>query len=135
MIPMSANRHVAEAKQVIVAMASMGRELAPPCPVPAVPKVTESGNADMTLVMVLKRAHPLEIFIPGGYFIVWILVVPVLPYWFVAKSLWVHTAIEKLLLAGLFAFGALMFVAIVRTRHFKPPVYVAANQDGDAESN
>jgi len=70
-----------------------------------------------------------------GHGLVWILVVPILTYWLVAKRLWVQTQIEKLLLAGLVTFGALMFIAIVRTRHFKPPDYHAADgQDGEAGS-
>ena len=59
---------------------------------------------------------------------------PMLTYWFVAKSFWVHTEIEKLVLAGLVTFGALMFAAILRTRHLKPSVHVAPTQDASAES-
>jgi hypothetical protein len=66
--------------------------------------------------------------------LLWILVVPMLTYWFVAKSFWVHTELEKLLLAGLVLFGALMFIAIMRTRHSKPAVYVAATQDVEADA-
>lgn len=67
--------------------------------------------------------------------IVWVAVVPLLTYWFVAKSFWVHTETERLILIGMIAFGVLMFAAVTRTRHVKPSVYVAGSQDGDAEPN
>ena len=65
--------------------------------------------------------------------IVWVAVVPLLTYWFVAKSFRVQTLTEKLVLAGLITFGVIMFIAILRTRHVRPAVYVAVRQDRDAE--